>query len=1410
MSVRRSPVFSHRDTPVAFRKRRWGWSLAGLLAAANLWQGPQSLLAQEPPPAPVAANEAYTLPSQDLSGSAAYPGISFPSFNYPTYPDEPPVVGGYGVKGRAAVAAGTTVGQSQPINAFDISPYLFEGNLYLFGEGRIALGNDGKTGGSLGAGGRYFFPQTNSILGASGWWDIDATRGPTFRQWGVNMELLSEFLDVRGNIYAPYGEITKVTSQRFEPGSQAFIDRPPADVLPGEAQGTYLSFQRRIFSATALQGFDTLFSIPMPGQFARSINLETSAGFYGYEANDGSVDQTYGWRLRFDVDLFERLSHMFLEINNDKTFKTNVAFMADINYWGKLEHRPRLGHSQYNRLADWVRRNRTVVALESSVLNAPEIAINPNTGRAYVVYQVLQTDEISHGGNGTIGNPFQNLQDAIDATGTSLPGRPSDFIHFVQGNSIIESGINIGPGLDGVRVIGEQDNPSIGIPVAGLNSNIFLPTVTPIPFNAPIIQNVVGTNAVTISSNNTTFAAINIANVTGGDAIFAGAGVNGASIQNVNITTVNGGNGINLVGTTGNFTFNNVVIEDIEETAFQVLGGNPRVQFAGISEIDNTANSHPSHGFAVNIQDTSPGSSVDMRSLVINDTGGKGIRVYGTAPGSSNAAVAFGTTTLTNTVVDAPLPGDVANAAVYIKNHASAVTFNDVLTINGIDAILGGDSIAIEGLQAGGSVFANAAVNITGRRGHGIYVVDSGDSGGGALNPASINFSQQVTINGLGAGFVDDDSAVLYQSNSGSLIFGNGLNITDSLGDGVEVTSGIAAPVGTDRGLVQVIGGNITGVSGAGGATGVSFHVHDITKANFGVVTGGLNINNRGDAASTGLIGAGVRVVNYAGTAAFGGTTTVNNQLGTFANAVEILDNAATSSIGFTTLNVNNQLGAGSYGVRVVNNLNTVAGVSFGQLNVTTTDATGVSFEDNGLVTIGSGTLSSTGARAIEVFTNGGVTPVQQHAIQLTSVSASGSDYGIFVNNSRGTFIVTGDLVNAGSGGTITGMTSAGAFFQNTQLASLSSMNLNGNEIGVEAIRLLPRVGVQNGLFLNQMSITASASEGIYAQDVSNFSLSNSDVSGNGITNSQEQIELLATVGAFDSNNDGVTEVVSYNFAFDNNNIADGATLISGTDMIYIHTAPAISNAVPLTLSFTNNGSPLSTTNTNSISANRNGGSAAVDVNWVGATDVNIVNNQFATGNGANAIGLDFTINGPANINYVNNGLQAIGAGATGIRTNFSQAATLTISGNQVLNNNNFPISGGGFIFSGLNSTGLDLTFLASGNIVNINNNSMEFTDFGSRAIVFPRIVGAGGNTRVGIGGNTISRVVNFNDAFTEHGVWFQVVQGTVLLNGAAGSNTIFSNNQIVAPFEPFWYDFQMPAGASAGTQIQINGNFWP
>ncbi len=1357
-------------------------------------------------PSDPASNIQYTLPYQDASGSAnsEFGRYGMPQNAYDTGDQEPDVVGGFGFKTRAGHEAGHTVGRSQSITYFDLAPYIFFDDLMLFGEGRLAVGNNGDPGGSLGAGARYYMPRLNSVAGVSGWWDMDRTRGPLFQQWGLSGEFLSEYLDIRGNWYTPVGETFKIVSERFEPGSQQFIDRPPADVGPGEAQGSYLAFQRRVFTATAMRGFDTLFSVPIPGQLAQNLNMEAGAGFYNYSTADDSVDEAWGWRARIDMDIMERTSHLFLEVMHDRVFKTNVVFGIDINYWNNLGHRPRVGHSQHHRLAEWVRRNRTVVAFEGSFLRDPENAINPRTGLPYVIYQVWENPDNVGPNLGTSNDPFSTLNAALTTPGAD--------IIFVQSGSVITSAVNID--TPNLQVIGEQIVPTIEIAVQNLNENVVLPTRFTGTFEQPVVRGVSGQYAVQLGADNTRFAGIDIEDFTGtgspnsGAIIAEGRSFGGVGFVNaldtVNVRNVQNANGVYFADLAGTVPINDLTLTSIAGLdAFHVERGTANIFFTGSSNhIDNTAAGLGAHGYAIQLIDTA--GSVNMAPVLVEDNGGAGVRVVGGITQPSISTISFGDIVLNDSTAAS------GEGVVHIENFNGRVTFGGDLTIDqagGAD----GNSFVVRNLQPNGAITntgvvqLSGATNILNRRGTGILIENLAMAG---TNPARVLFNGPVSVNALATGFTGTDPAVHFNSPTGTLQFLNTLDINGGLGNGIEIAN--IADDGTSNDGFFLADNTIT----ISNIRGTSFNVDKIEKEEFTIITNGITINNRGTASSF-VNGHGLIVNDYAGSARFNGVTTINNQFNSFANAIEITSNdpitfdKTAGAISFGTINIANQRGTGSFGVLVRDNAKE-GGIGLGNVSVQTIGAEGIRLEDNTAVTITGGTIETTNARAITVQTVNGTPPGridrQQHSIVLSSVSATGADYGIRVLNSDGLFAVTGQPNNPGSGGTISGMTVAGASFNGTQVASLQNMSFNGNLRGVVGQNMLvDAAGLNAEVFLSGISVNGSASEAIFMEDVRTFSLLNSSITSNGMTNDTEQIDFLASTAQIDINGDSVIDNVGYFVRIENNNITDSlTTLTPGTDMIAIRTNAGIAQPVSLNLQVLNNGSPGDRTSINSITANRSN-AAALGVNWQGNVTSVMQGNRFETLNGANQLAVAMNVVGSANVDFFNNSVSTSGAGAIGFGGIFTQSSTVSIRDNQQFDANGNLLTNSGFLHSGIGSRGIDLTFRAANNIVNISNNLIQFTDTASSGtgVRFSQIFGNNGDTIVTINGNNIQLFPNnFGTAIltTERGFHFVDVRGIITLDGTVNNIVNPSNNP------PFYIDFStLSPSQTNGTTIIVN-----
>lgn len=1292
-------------------------------------------------------------------------------------------VGGFGVMGRAGHEAGDTVGRNGSLSFIDLAPFSFSGNTMMFGDGRLFATNRGKMGGSIGVGLRQFFPAHNTVLGSAFYYDHDESRGVVFEQFTIATEVLSEFVDFRGNVYLPFGKKEQVTAVRFEPGTQSFVDALSSG---GGVQGSNIQFQTRTFSSAALEGADLSLTTPIPGLFAERFNLEATAGGYHYQARGLKQQKISGFKLRLDGDILDELTHLSLEVTSDNVFDTNVVFGADINYWHHLKKDRRLGKSQYDRMASWVRRNRTVATRDSSTLDAPQLAINPATDLPYLVYHVRNNPNPppnnfpSPLGNGSEDTPFQYIQEAIDAS-------PFADIVFVQANSVFDGNVDGNANAtavlrEDVLVLGE--GVPLTIPVVGIANEIDLPIVTTGPIARPIIQNVTGP-VITMASNSR-FAGFTIQDYADGPAVLAD-GISGAELNELIISRSTGllADGIAINDSSGTFVLENIAISETSGTAFEVLGGTAAIAFNGANTIANSS------GLAVLIEDAA--GSVNMRSTAIMDDGGEGVFVNATTGNSNTANITFDQVSLLNTTT-------ARTSAFQIDNFSGGTTIlNEVL----IDTSSTG-GFSVDNLQSTGSVVFQGDVTINNRSETGVLISNIQE----APNPitpttfqsGSVTFQGDLTIDGLAAG-AGTEPAIDMESSLGSAVFNN-ITIQDSNGVGIDISD--LDTIGSSTGTFLV-----EGLTVVENATGNSINIQGNDSDNFQTIFSDISINDRGQHA--------IEVSNSASTQRFIGTTSIDNQGGIFEAAILIAQN--TGDTGFNIVDVDNALGdvglAGSApfaGVVAFANRNDddndVAEVSFNSLDVefegvAPAAAAGslayevaVSFLENESVTVGTGVIDAIEACGIDVGTDNPTEDILFHDVQFESISATNENGGIVVRNSTGRFAVTGLGDVAGTGGTISGMTNTAAFFMNTQVVELGYMDLEGNFAGVGGENLIVEGGgFAAEMILEGMNISDSTQQGIILDDVSDFMLIDSIVDSNGVLGFTSQIDILATVEETDIDLDGDdTDAVVYNYAFINNDITDSNITLGG-DMIDIRTGPGIGDGAELNLLFQNNGTPGLAASMNTINSNRAGG-AGLSVVWEGPSDIVIDNNTFLLSTATDQTAVLLDIDGVANVAFTNNDVASNGAFDVGLNFNFEEATNLVIGSNSVLDEDGAVVPGSGFTMNGFNSTAISLMFQSGGNNIDIFDNLINMGGVDSTGIEFNRIFA---QSNVAINNNFIGLTTDI-DTLLEEGIVFRDVRGVINLIGTE------DNSIPLGSFFPFYIDFFIPVGTSNG-QIIINGS---
>lgn len=1221
-------------------------------------------------------------------------------------------VGGFGVLGRVGHIAGETIERNQSITYFDLSPYLFAENTYLFGDGRLFLTNQGKMGFSTGLGVRQYFPRNDFVVGASAWYDQDDSRKATFRQMGIGLELFSQWMDIRSNYYTSIGENSRELGTTITPGSAAF-------------SGNNIVFSTQTALSVGADMVDINFTVPVPGEIPQSINLEASAGWYKVFTPGIELEDVDGFKLRLDGDFLDRVLHLYTELTHDEFFDTNLVIAADVNYWHHLESRPRFGASQFNRIAQWVRRNRNVVTIDSTRQNAPQVAINPNTNNPYFLYHVRNVETPppnnfpAPAGTGSIDTPFQFIDEAQAAI-------PNADLIFVHADSVFDNRplvIN-----DGELILGEGVSQSI--PVQGLPQELDLPRATG-GANRPIFRNTVGT-AVTLADGST-FAGFDI-NDTQGTAIF-GSGIIGSRVRDVRITNTTGLNahGVHLQGVGGTVVMQDVSIVNTAGNAFFVDGGNSTTTFTD-GVITNSS------GYAILIENNA--GSVNMVGTTTTDTGGQGVRIAG-----STGATTLGSLTLSNTA-------SVTGNAIEIENVAGTVSIFEQALIT--DAA--GDGIFVNNLSGSFSALENVTINQ--RNGVGINLQNITSTG-------VVNFGKDVTMGTPDSGGVGDHG-INYQNSEGLASF-NIININGSQGAGINIGDRLGVDVNTGRFIVA----DTTTISNTIGSA-VQL-LNDESDVQFS----GIGISERND--------HGIEILNHSNRARFSGISVIANDNNDGDAALDIQQN--TGTIAFDAFIASNTRGPDP-GAVILDN---TGSVSFLGLSVESIQTTAVDIERNTNISIQGGSLDAEGARAVTMIDN------ESFSVVFDSVSSSDSDYGIFVTNNTtdfdrpGTFQVVGDSSTAGSGGTISNASIAGAFLSNVNRVGLNFMQYQDNQVGV----LVDNI---NDFAMIGNEVSSSLSFGLDVLNADDVLLQQNLFDSN-LGFNQIRIQASRLLNPVSTPN-----TPNYSITIRDNIIQDNPddALVGLGDMVFIGTLAGANNS-SLDLSVVDNGRTIAG-GIVGFSSNRLAGDAALGTTWNGDVRANYVGNNIRLSDNAGQIGFELQTTRSAAVNNINYEANVLndggGSNDTGLRFDLAGSSVVSIVNNFGLDANGNPVVDG-FAMEGrnnVNDTAIDLIFRNINNSIDISRNRVTFNSRGGTAVLFETISGP---SSVNMDGN---RLIMFDDGFLPEarGIVFQTVVGTI------GLSSFNNQDNVILPNGTFGtIPFSIPNGVSTGSLL-INGQRLP
>ncbi len=524
-------------------------------------------------------------------------------------------------------------------------------------------------------------------------------------------------------------------------------------------------------------------------------------------------------------------------------------------------------------------------------------------------------------------------------------------------------------------------------------------------------------------------------------------------------------------------------------------------------------------------------------------------------------------------------------------------------------------------------------------------------------------------------------------------------------------------------------GSNIAVLNGIGGT------ITNSVSSSITTTTGGIFVTGSDPSWTyTGNVtktGAG-RLVNIngttGGTLAFPGTLT--QDVTTPTNGI-LIDNQTGGTVSFGTINLGQTNPISGTGVTITDGSSTST-VNLGTLNLRQVGgATSVVItEYDGTVTSTAGTISSTNIQAININGPVGLTTL---GMTLTSVSSNGGANGIFIQDTNGSFTVTGNGTTDASGGTIQNITNRGGSFISATNISLSNMNfINANtfdnaEPAEPAVALGNNASVNGalhfatvtGVTLDNLNITSSVQQGINGHTVNNFTLRNSALLNLGTGADEDGLHFFNMLGTNEITNTTITSSGDDNVNIQNN---------SGTSTITITGGSFNTGVLGSGLLFGPRGTNTTTINISGVTSNNNfSGGVVADASDTADMNITVTNSTITNNNDGIQISaasgdVDFDVD---DNDFVGNDFLAINI----LKAAFSTGGTL----DGYIRNNN-PIT----IANGITADAI-MAFQAGGGrlAVAITGNTINYAGT-QRAILLQAGQDGNGTLQATVAGNTI------------------------------------------------------------------------
>lgn len=426
--------------------------------------------------------------------------------------------------------AGTLYGYEESFSSFGgFLPHFIEENAMLYADARGLVGYDGRGGANLGLGWRYYMPELDRFVGASLWYDFDASHARSYNQVGVGFESIGRYFDLILNGYIPVGEDQNLLSTAL--------------VGQGQFAGNQLLLDRFNEIETAYTGFDAQIGGPMP--ILGRYGIQGYTGFYFFTGSNGGDFTGVSGRLAWQVNEDWNIGVNF---SDDHTFGTNTQMQVVMTLPDGKPSRWLRPLSVRDRMMQSVQRNYRVT-VEHEIQVVKEAAINPKDGNPYFIVHVDPNVAGANvnAGSGTVDDPYNQLSQFDQLAFTDKSAVDIIFVKpRLDGTSTnLDDGVTL---LTGQRLLSNSVPHTFEV---AQNPGVLYPLGDVVPGqDLPLLTNATGGNVVTFADG-AFMIEVSGFNINGSA---TGSGIVGTnnSMININNNVIQGGlNGIALTNLTG-------------------------------------------------------------------------------------------------------------------------------------------------------------------------------------------------------------------------------------------------------------------------------------------------------------------------------------------------------------------------------------------------------------------------------------------------------------------------------------------------------------------------------------------------------------------------------------------------------------------------------------------------------------------------------------------------------------------------------------------------------------------------------------------------------------------------------------------------------------------------------------------